>query len=56
MIRFPLGATLLVCAGLLAGCDQEGPAEQAGEALDNSAEEAGDALEDLGDKAEDSTQ
>lgn len=32
-------------AGLLAGCD-DGPAEEAGEAIDDTADDAGDAIDD----------
>ncbi len=35
----------------LAACD-DGPAEEAGEAIDNAAEQAGDAAEEAGDAAE----
>ena len=40
---------------VVAGCD-DGPAENAGEALDGAAERAGDAAERAGDAAEDVTQ
>jgi hypothetical protein len=36
-----------------AGCKEKGPAEKAGEALDEAAEDAGDKLEDIGDNIED---
>jgi len=39
----------------LSACDEQGPAEQAGEAVDNAAEEAGEAVEDAGDAAEEAT-
>ena len=39
--------------GGLAGCEREGPMEQAGEAIDNAAEKTGDKIEDVGDKIED---
>lgn len=35
--------------GLLAACDNQGPAEEAGEAIDDSIEDAGDAMEDATD-------
>ncbi|MGH6896369.1 MAG: hypothetical protein ACREJ5_07465 [Geminicoccaceae bacterium] len=41
-------AVLMPLAGMLAGCD-DGPAEDAGEAVDDAAEEAGDAAEDATD-------
>ena len=39
---------LMPLAGVLAGCD-DGPAEEAGEEMDDAAEEAGDAAEDATD-------
>lgn len=37
----------------LAGCEKEGPAERAGEKIDNSAEKAGQQVEKAGDKIQD---
>ncbi len=37
---------------LLAGCQDPGPAEEAGQEIDDAVEEAQDAFEDLGDDAE----
>jgi predicted small lipoprotein YifL len=34
----------------LAGCDREGPAERAGEAVDRTVERAGDKIEDATDR------
>ncbi len=42
-------------AGALVACEEQGPAEQAGEAVDNAVEEAGDAAEEAGDAAEEAT-
>lgn len=39
----------------LAGCEREGPAEQAGERIDRGVERAGEALEDAGDRAREQT-
>lgn len=39
----------------LSACEEQGPAEEAGEAIDNTAEEAGEAMEDAGDAAEEAT-
>lgn len=49
--------SLLLCvlfAGglLLTGCNDPGPAEEAGREVDDAVEEAQDALEDLGDNAD----
>lgn len=49
--------TLLAAATMafvLTGCDQDGPAEQAGEKIDNAVEKAGDKIEEAGDKVQDS--
>lgn len=40
-------ASVLVFA--LAGCDNDGPLEEAGEAVDDTVEDAGDAVEDATD-------
>jgi hypothetical protein len=43
------GAAVLMIGlfmGALGACDQDGPAEQAGEAIDDTAEEATDAVKD----------
>jgi len=48
-----LGVILPLLAVLGVGCEKEGPAEEAGEAMDNATENAGDAMEEAGDKAED---
>jgi hypothetical protein len=48
-----LGVLLPLLTVLGVGCEKEGPAEEAGEAMDNATENAGDAMEDAGDKAED---
>ena len=42
-------------AGMLVACEEQGPAEQAGEAVDNAAEQAGEILEQAGEAAEDAT-
>jgi hypothetical protein len=49
---------LLVSALLviLPGCEKQGPAEQAGESIDNAAERAGDQLEKAGEAIKDTAQ
>jgi hypothetical protein len=39
----------------LMGCENEGPAEKAGERIDEAVEEAGEAVEDAGDKIREET-
>jgi hyperosmotically inducible protein len=68
MNTYKLGFTTLLLATLLglAACQEKGPAEKAGENIDNAVESmgdkiedatdnAGDALEEAGDKIEDKT-
>lgn len=40
----------------LAGCEQEGPAERAGKAIDNAAEQAGEKIEKAGEKIRDAVE
>ena len=42
-------------AGALVACEEQGPAEQVGDAVDNAAEQAGEVLEQAGDAAEEAT-
>jgi predicted small secreted protein len=39
-------ASLILAAFLASGCDNDGPAERAGERIDSAADEVGDAVED----------
>lgn len=48
--RTALAVALLAPALALAACDDDGPAEQAGEAIDDAAERAGDAVDDAADE------
>lgn len=48
----PIAASIAVMFGAV-GCEQEGPAERAGENIDRAAERAGDKIEQAGDKAAD---
>ena len=46
-----------LAAGIgLAACEEEGPAEQVGESIDESVEEAGEAVEEAGEEVQDSAQ
>lgn len=48
--------TLLLISSLwLSGCEQEGPAESAGEEMDRAMEDMGESMEDAGDRAEEAT-
>lgn len=48
-------AAMLLVLGLGA-CERQGPAEKAGERVDEAVQNTGEAVEDAGDKAEDKTQ
>jgi len=48
-------ALAFVTALTLSACDQDGPAEQVGESIDNSVEGLGESVEDAGDAVEDAT-
>jgi hypothetical protein len=47
--RLVWAAVLVPIAGVLAACGDEGPAEEAGESIENTVEDAGDAVEDATD-------
>lgn len=49
-------AGAVVLAPALTACEEEGPAEQLGESIDESAEETGEALEEAGDELRDATE
>lgn len=53
-LKDKLGIMLLVAmmAFAITGCEEEGPAEQAGEKIDNAMEDTGDAIEEAGDNVE----
>jgi len=49
-----LAALLLALSvGVLAGCEDQGPAEEAGENIDETMEEAGDEMEEAAEEVED---
>ena len=54
LIRSALIATSLVLAApLLAACDDDGPAEQAGEKIDNAVNDSNDTMEKAGESMDD---
>lgn len=65
MIKSSIGTvnTVVVASALLAGsmlvtlaaCEQQGPAETAGEKIDNAVEKAGEQMEKAGDSIRDAT-
>ncbi len=52
-----LAAALLLALAMagLSACEKKGPAERAGEAIDNAAQKTGDAVKEAGDKIKDAT-
>lgn len=54
LLMLSLALTLLLGGGVLVGCEDQGPAEEAGEQIDETAEEAGDAMDDAADEVEES--
>jgi hypothetical protein len=48
--------TLSALLVALPGCEKQGPAEQAGESIDNAVEKAGEQIEKAGDAIKESTQ
>ena len=50
-----LAAMLLALGSVffVVGCDDQGPAEEAGEAIDDAMDDAGDAMEDAADDVDD---
>lgn len=47
--------TGLLALGALSSCKEKGPAEKAGEHIDEAVEDAGDSLEKVGDDIKDAT-
>jgi uncharacterized protein YjbJ (UPF0337 family) len=54
--RLIMFLSLIILAAGIAGCEKEGPAEKAGEKIDEAIEQAGDKLEKAGDKIEEKTE
>ena len=50
-MRIPLTALALTFAFALAGCESEGPAERAGEKIDETVSKAGEKIEEATDAA-----
>ncbi|MEQ5766423.1 hypothetical protein NFH98_02270 [Halomonas sp. H33-56] len=56
MRRFGMAFVIAMMAGGLAACEEEGPAEQAGEEMDQAVEDAGESMEDMGEEMEESAE
>ena len=51
--KLQIAGIALFLSLFLVACEQEGPAERAGEKLDEAADDIGDGIEDAGDEVED---
>lgn len=54
--KLAIALLMTFMAGGLIACDNKGPAEKAGESIDESAESAGESMEDLGENIEDAAE
>ena len=54
--KLAIALFMALIAGGLAACDDQGPAEEAGENIDESAEEAGESMEELGEDMEEAAE
>ncbi|WP_447894446.1 hypothetical protein [Vreelandella sp. GE22] len=52
--KLTLALLMGLMLGGLAACDDQGPAEEAGESIDDSMESAGESIEEMGESIEDS--
>ncbi|SFH97789.1 hypothetical protein [Modicisalibacter xianhensis] len=51
-----LVALMAMLVGGIAGCEDEGPMEEAGESMDQAAENAGDSVEEMGEDIQESAE
>lgn len=51
--KLGLAMMLALMLGGVAACDDQGPAEEAGENIDEAAESAGDSVEEMGEDVQD---
>ncbi|MCH4813756.1 hypothetical protein [Vreelandella neptunia] len=54
--KLAIALFMALMAGGLVACDDQGPAEEAGENIDNAAEDAGESMEELGEDMEDAAE
>jgi len=54
--KLAIALLMTLIAGGLIACDDQGPAEEAGESIDESAEEAGESMEELGENMEEAAE
>lgn len=54
--KLAIALFMALMAGGLVACDDQGPAEEAGENIDDAAENAGESMEELGEDMEDAAE
>ncbi|MEA3251743.1 MAG: hypothetical protein U9Q35_09275 [Pseudomonadota bacterium] len=54
--KLGLAMMLALMLGGVAACDDQGPAEEAGESIDEAAENAGDSIEEMGEDVQDAAE
>lgn len=54
--KLAIALLMALMAGGLMACDDQGPAEEAGENIDDAAEDAGENMEELGEDMEDAAE
>lgn len=54
--KLGLALMLTLTLGGLAACDDDGPAEEAGENIDQAADNVGDSVEEMGDDVQDAAE
>lgn len=54
--KLGLAMMLALMLGGVAACDDQGPAEEAGENIDQAAENAGDSVEEMGEEVQDAAE
>jgi hypothetical protein len=52
--KLAVALLMAMMVGGLAACDNQGPAEEAGESIDESMESAGESIEEMGESIEES--
>lgn len=56
MKKLALALLMAAMMGGLAACDNQGPAEEAGESIDESMESAGESIEEMGENIEEAAE
>lgn len=56
MRKLGLALMMALMLGGVAACDNDGPAEDAGENIDQAAEDAGDSVEEMGEDVQDAAE